>query len=404
MSNNLPTPSTSTDSLPLRFHNRHGKNIRITNEGTVARRTNTNFFTRGLVFSARPIRINEKIYFKLVEVTDNVGGFVYVGFTSKNPENLHGVTCASLADKPGYWSWFFPKNLCERNTVLFYYVTASGEVHYGVENVEKGLFGGKIQMRNSLWALIDIFGNSNAIKLVDFTPPPRKDTLKLTQKYVPSMLHRTHGRNVKVVKNTAQRIDNEYNQGYVFTQKPLQIDEVIVIQIAPDHQARFQGFLHLGVTSCDPGILNWDDLPDDANLLINRPEYWVLICDFTNLNSSDEISLSLSQNGQISFRLNGDKFAGVVHVDHTLKLWVFVNIYGSTQPICVLSCSERVDDKKNKDKECVVCYDNIIDTALYRCGHTCMCYDCAVQQWQGKGHGHCPLCRAVIKDVIRINK
>lgn len=35
------------------------------------------------------------------------------------------------------------------------------------------------------------------------------------------------------------------------------------------------------------------------------------------------------------------------------------------------------------------------------CGHMCMCYECAIQQWRGKGGGHCPLCRAVIRDVIR---
>jgi len=34
----------------------------------------------------------------------------------------------------------------------------------------------------------------------------------------------------------------------------------------------------------------------------------------------------------------------------------------------------------------------------------CMCYDCAIQQWRGIGDGHCPICRAVIHDVIRAYK
>lgn len=38
------------------------------------------------------------------------------------------------------------------------------------------------------------------------------------------------------------------------------------------------------------------------------------------------------------------------------------------------------------------------------CGHMCMCYECAVKQWRGIGGGHCPLCRAVIRDVIRTYK
>lgn len=54
--------------------------------------------------------------------------------------------------------------------------------------------------------------------------------------------------------------------------------------------------------------------------------------------------------------------------------------------------------------ECTICYENPIDSVLYMCGHMCMCYRCAVQQWRGKGGGQCPLCRAPIKDVIRTYK
>lgn len=54
--------------------------------------------------------------------------------------------------------------------------------------------------------------------------------------------------------------------------------------------------------------------------------------------------------------------------------------------------------------ECTICYENPIDAVLYMCGHMCMCYECALQQWRGKGGGHCPLCRAVIRDVIRTYK
>lgn len=51
--------------------------------------------------------------------------------------------------------------------------------------------------------------------------------------------------------------------------------------------------------------------------------------------------------------------------------------------------------------ECTICYENQIDSVLYMCGHMCMCYDCAIEQWRGVGGGQCPLCRAVIRDVIR---
>jgi hypothetical protein len=104
----------------MRFrHNRH-QNIRVSHDGTVARRVNNSFFSRGLVFGTRPVKANERVTFKLMEVTDNLGAFVYVGFTSHNPDNLKGVTCQHLATNSGYWSWFFPKDLCTQNTLLFF--------------------------------------------------------------------------------------------------------------------------------------------------------------------------------------------------------------------------------------------------------------------------------------------
>lgn len=54
--------------------------------------------------------------------------------------------------------------------------------------------------------------------------------------------------------------------------------------------------------------------------------------------------------------------------------------------------------------ECTICYEQQIDSVLYMCGHMCMCYRCAVQQWKGKGGGQCPMCRAPIRDVIKTFK
>ena len=55
----------------------------------------------------------------------------------------------------------------------------------------------------------------------------------------------------------------------------------------------------------------------------------------------------------------------------------------------------------NGPGEYTVCYENIVDCVLYTCGHMCMCYDCALQQWKGRGQGFCPICRSQIKDVIK---
>ena len=64
--------------------------------------------------------------------------------------------------------------------------------------------------------------------------------------------------------------------------------------------------------------------------------------------------------------------------------------------------SERFQPTPGQPSECSICYERSIDSVLYMCGHMCMCFPCATQQWRGKGGGHCPLCRAPIRDVIRI--
>lgn len=64
--------------------------------------------------------------------------------------------------------------------------------------------------------------------------------------------------------------------------------------------------------------------------------------------------------------------------------------------------SERFQPTPGQPSECSICYERSIDSVLYMCGHMCMCFTCATQQWRGKGGGHCPLCRAPIRDVIRI--
>lgn len=112
----------------------------------------------------------------------------------------------------------------------------------------------------------------------------------------------------------------------------------------------FQGCLGLGLTSCDPGTLTGADLPDDSNFLLDRPEYWVISRDFArNLNRGDEIGFCISPNGEVQISRNGGPPSVVIHVDQTLRLWAFFDIYGSTQRIRVLSYSGPASPMRTSD-------------------------------------------------------
>ncbi|XP_059044932.1 protein neuralized [Achroia grisella] len=565
------TGGTPNNLPPLGFHSVHGENIRVSRDGSIARRVES--FCKGVAFSARPVRVNEKVCIRFVGISNSWSGVIRFGFTTHDPATLaHALpkyACPDLTNKPGNWAKALGERFCEKDNILYYYVNSAGDVHFGINGEDKGLFFSGVDTRNPLWALVDVYGNCMAVQFADprvpnqirrpnqspieedrlvgnmrslsieeALPPPR-----YSNPLVPLSLHRTKGRNVQFIndRGVAARTEAEFCQGYVFTARPMGPGQTIVVQILATESA-YAGSLSIGLTSCDPATLRPCDLPDDAELLLDRPEYWVVRRDAANgLRRGDELAVTLTLDGEVRVSRNGSSPVTVMHVDHTLRLWAFVDIYGATQKVRMLSsqvaqpaqtppqqlrvltgsaapittgaggtvlvvslppqngaqnaanqqgltlasahyiepiqassqlclaglqpissppiapiqqqfqrprtdaqcsstsqnnCNEQVqipnghteplrlaDRLQNGPStsrahniysvigegnltgtECTICYENPIDSVLYMCGHMCMCYRCAVQQWRGKGGGQCPLCRAQIKDVIRTYK
>ena|SRR6218665_123538 len=77
--------------------------------------------------------------------------------------------------------------------------------------------------------------------------------------------------------------------GYVFTNRPLVIGESIIVRIHSISE-QSKGVLGFGMTSCDPSLLVVQGLPDDCDLLYDRPEYWVIEkARFADLSPGDEL-------------------------------------------------------------------------------------------------------------------
>lgn len=55
--------------------------------------------------------------------------------------------------------------------------------------------------------------------------------------------------------------------------------------------------------------------------------------------------------------------------------------------------------EKEFSSECSICMNNKVNSVIYRCGHMCMCYECAKETQRRSGD--CPICRTQIIDVIR---
>ncbi|XP_055315208.1 protein neuralized isoform X2 [Sitodiplosis mosellana] len=596
--NNLP---------PLRFHYVHGDNIRISRDGALAKRFES--FNKGVTFSDRPVKPNERVFIKFSEISNNWSGVIRFGFTYNDPvtfndsatsrNSLPKYACPDLTNRPGFWAKALNERYCERDNILFYYFTSSGDVHFGINGEEKGIFFTIPPPREPLWALVDVYGNCSAIEFLDSrvcmyqhrsgsrqsVPSaaseveidrivPHLQSLSVNEDHRPPLarsrsgtslrtsltpvpFHRTRGRNVHLSQDklVATRVETEFCQGYVFTARPIRIGEKLIVQVLRT-EPMYVGALALGLTSCDPATLQPSDLPDDSDLLLDRPEYWVVSKDIaSNPVRGDEIIFSITQNGEVQISKNDGSPTVIMHVDQSLQLWAFLDVYGSTQSVRVLSqmapspqyqtpisnsttmlsiqrpisqryasqnltpaesissievmssaqisqsrrsipvttttaapanrvisssdmiqlqsggtvlvvnlppansnndisgnsqthqpqitqmpippatlnagsitySSNYVETKPTKPSstpqysslsqwqdanaanlgqgnECTICYEHSIDSVLYTCGHMCMCYECAVKQWHGIGGGHCPLCRAIIRDVIRIYK
>ena len=104
-----------------------------------------------------------------METNSNWSGVLRFGFSSVDPSTICGsdlprYVCPDLISKPGYWA----KALCEsystNNILLFFYVTQSGCVYYGVNGREKGLFFKGVDTNRPLWAVMDIYGNTVGIE------------------------------------------------------------------------------------------------------------------------------------------------------------------------------------------------------------------------------------------------
>lgn len=298
--------------------------------------------------------------------------------------------CPDLTNKPGFWGKALHERYCQRDNVLFYYVSSSGEVHYGINGEVKGLFITDVDTRGPLWAMIDIYGNSTAVEFLDsrtymvnpqplrrqpsnpLPNPPTQNIYDISDRFQgvaitndpatrrqtihssnnmmnqtvvsglqPMQLHTLFGRNMLLNhdRTAATRVEGKFCQGYVFTQRPVRCGEELIIQITKNDPL-YGGSLAVGLTVCNPSSLSPNDLPDDADVFLDRPEYWVVQKDigrFMQLSQGDHIKFTVSLTGEVQVSRNDDTPITLYYVDKNLQMWAFFDVYGSTQGIRVFS-------------------------------------------------------------------
>lgn len=343
--------------LPLTFHPVHGDNVELSVDRRQAKRGDS--FCKGICFSARPIAIGERVFLKFVDTSGSWSGVLRFGFSSTDPGTLRGedlprYACPDMTNKPGNWAKALGERYAVAGNELFFYVTRTGDVFYGVNGEDKGLFFSGVNTSGPLWALLDIYGNTACVEfsnplqqtlnnmvatsIVPVTPASRHNNSMASHvtsitisdnrrnnreaqtraqisrfhanaEFSPLPFHSLSGRNIRISQDqlVATRTKDEYCNAYVFTSRPLRCGEKIVIQVQGVDRS-FVGGLAFGFTSCDPSMMQTEQLPDDADLLLDRLEYWVV---------NKDVCRSPEIEDELSFYLTPD---GMYTLQHTLCL------------------------------------------------------------------------------------
>lgn len=166
------TPASLVPESP-RFHPQaKGKNIRL--DAQLRRATRKNSFCNGITFSQRPVRPYEKVRLRLSAVHSGWSGALRFGFTSLDPGELASAdipkyACPDLVTRPGYWAKALPERLATRDNVLAFWADRHGRVFYSVNEGEPVLFHCGLSMGCPLWAIIDIYGITQEVTLLEST-------------------------------------------------------------------------------------------------------------------------------------------------------------------------------------------------------------------------------------------
>ncbi|XP_010868435.2 neuralized E3 ubiquitin protein ligase 1Ab isoform X2 [Esox lucius] len=516
----------SLSSFPLLFHpSAKGSQIIMDiAQRTVKRQAS---FCNAITFSNRTIDLYEQVRLKVTKKQCCWSGAVRLGFTSKdpsriNPDNLPKYACPDLVSQNGFWAKALPEELSNEGNIISFWVDKKGCVFYRVNESRPLMFFSGVHVSEALWALIDVYGLTRGVQLLDSemvppecVPPPSLPTLhqasprqdpddprpyltlcnKSLQRHplstsfsVPQNslnsqqsslllslfdsdlhLHPLRGADVKaadkrtVSRGAAHGCGNE--RTLVFTSRPLGCGERVFVNVTRTGSTS-PGSLSYGVTSCDPAGLRPSDLPHNLESLVDRKEFWVVCRVGAPLQNGDILGFVVNAEGEVFLSHNGINAGMQVCVDNSGPLWMFFGLHGAVTQLRILGSSLDVDPQGRStpcspcrtsttpslhcsgssesnlianlntntslntgnrptfsdstgttlslpfsslsespgflwSDECTICYENVVDTVLYACGHMCLCYTCGLKL-KKMANSCCPICRRTIKDIIKI--
>ncbi|XP_077574308.1 E3 ubiquitin-protein ligase NEURL1 [Stigmatopora nigra] len=162
---------------PLLFHpNAKGSQIIMDLGQKIVKRQGS--FCNAITFSNRAIALYEQVRLKITKKQCCWSGALRLGFTSKDPcrihpDNLPKYACPDLVSQSGFWAKALPEEFANEGNVIAFWVDKKGRVFYRVNESGPVLFFGGVRAADQLWALIDVYGLTRGVQLLEseIVPP-----------------------------------------------------------------------------------------------------------------------------------------------------------------------------------------------------------------------------------------
>ncbi|KTF78067.1 hypothetical protein cypCar_00032938 [Cyprinus carpio] len=301
-------------------------------------------FCNAITFTNRPVRIYEQVRLKITKRQGCWNGALRVGFSTVDPSDLSSAwlpqfTCPDLVSERGFWARALPEEQCEEGTILSFWLDNTGRVFYRVNSGPPIFFFGGVPAGELVWAIIDIYGLTRGVQLLDSKMVPPEylcptvthegmDEWHLSsscseldlQEDLPSFsnspnalnsvlscqlnddlhFHCVHGKGLRLL--TEHRVVRCYNRredcALAFTHRPLRCGECVFLKVSLRSSA-LNGFLSYGFTSCNPAHINPKHLPVNPDDLIDRKEFWAFSCLTSPLVGGDVIGFRATAKGEV---------------------------------------------------------------------------------------------------------
>lgn len=93
------------------------------------------------------------------------------GVSNVDPASFRDIelpkfACPDLTSKSGYWAKALAERYSMDKAILHFFVNSGGELYYGINGINKGLFLNGINVSLPLWIIIDIYGNSVGVEFL----------------------------------------------------------------------------------------------------------------------------------------------------------------------------------------------------------------------------------------------